>query len=144
MSSFFSDEESETLIKTIAKIEENSIGEVRIHVEDICEISPYDRAVEIFNKLGMYKTKGQTGILIYLASEDKKVAIIGDKGIHAIVGAAYWDVIIAEMKSKFASQSIFAGVYDGLKLVGDKLIEHFPEKRLPENELSNDISYGRI
>lgn len=144
MSNFFPDSESETIVQTIAEIEKNTTGEIRIHIEDVCEGSPYNRAVEVFNKLEMYKTKEKTGILIYLSSEDKKIAVIGDKGIHDIVGGDYWQTIMEEMKELFKTQSVYAGVYHGLKSVGDKLIQHFPEKRTPQNELSNEISYGKI
>jgi uncharacterized membrane protein len=144
MSSYFSDIESEQFVHTIAQTETQTIGEVRIHIEDLCEVSPYDRAIEVFNKLGMYNTAQKTGVLIYLATEDKKLAIVGDKGIHDILGIHYWDKIIQEMKSKFQSESIFNGVMHGLKAISSELITHFPEKRLPNNELSNDISYGKI
>ncbi len=144
MSSYFSDKESEQFVHTIAQTEMQTIGEIRIHVEDLCEISPYDRAIEVFNKLGMYNTQQKTGVLIYLATEDKKLAIVGDKGIHNILGINYWDKILTEMKTKFQTDSIFDGVMHGLKSISAELITHFPEKRDPNNELSNEISYGKI
>jgi uncharacterized membrane protein len=144
MSNFFTEHESESIVKAISQIEAGTIGELRLHIEDLCEQSPVDRAIEIFNKLGMYNTSQKTGVLIYIATEDHKLAIIGDKGIHSIVGDNFWNHIMVEMKEKFTHESIYAGVIYGVLEVGDKLKEHFPEVRKSENELSNEISYGKI
>lgn len=144
MSNFFTEQESATIVNAIGHIELSTAGELRLHVEDLCEEAPLDRAIEVFNKLGMYKTDNKTGVLIYVATEDHKLAIIGDKGIHSILGDNYWNQIMVEMRDRFKSESIHAGVLFGITAVGDKLVEHFPEKRLPDNELSNEISYGKI
>ncbi len=144
MSHFFTEYESEAIVKAIDHIEASTIGELRIHIEDLCEGAPVDRAIEIVNKLGMYNTSQKTGVLIYIATEDHKLAIIGDKGIHSIVGDNFWNHIMVEMKEKFTHESIYAGVMYGVLEVGNKLKEHFPEVRKPENELSNEISYGKI
>lgn len=144
MSNFFSNKESDILVGQIAGIELNTIGELRIHVEDLCDQDPYKRAVEVFNSLEMYKTISRTGILIYLATEDKKLAIIGDKGIHEKVGTDYWAKIMRDVKEIFNQKSVFEGILYGVEEVGKKLIEYFPEQNKPVNELSNEISYGRI
>jgi len=144
MSNFFSDHDSEAIVRAIGEIEESTVGELRVHIEDHCEGSPMDRAIEVFNKLAMYRTAQKTGVLIYLASEDHKLAIIGDKGIHDILGDGYWQQIMSEMKEKFIGDSIFSGVLHGVLAVGKELKNHFPELRKPKNELSNEISYGKI
>lgn len=144
MSNFFSSAQSEALIAQIGSIENSTIGELRIHIEDLCLTDPYMRAIEVFNKLEMYKTIGQSGVLIYITTEDKKIAIIGDKGIHAKVGADYWTKIVVEIKEISSNSSIFEGILHGLNEVGKILIQHFPENNKPVNELSNEISYGQV
>jgi uncharacterized membrane protein len=144
MSNFFTDHESKTIVDAIRDIETSTVGELRVHIEDLCPGTPMDRAVDIFNKLEMYRTDHKTGILIYVATEDHKLSIIGDKGIYDVLGNNYWHQIMDGMKSKFVSDSIFAGVLHGVEEVGKKLKVHFPEKRKPDNELSNEISYGKI
>ena len=144
MSNFFTEQESEDLVNAIVELEKSTVGELRVHFEDLCPDAPMDRAVELFNKLEMYRTDHKTGILIYVAADDHKLAIIGDKGIHAVLGDQYWLDIMNEMKSKFAHESIYSGVLFGVLAVGEKLKEHFPETRKSENELSNEISYGKI
>lgn len=144
MSIFFSDEETQQLVKAIEEIERYTAGELRVHIEDLCDGNPVQKAIEVFNKLEMYKTAQKTGVLIYVATEDHKLAVIGDTGIHSILGEGYWQDIMHEMKEKFTHESIFSGVMHGILAIGERLKEHFPEIRIPTNELSNDISYGKM
>lgn len=144
MSNFFTEQESASIIQAIHEIENFTAGELRVHLEDLCEAAPVERAIEVFNKLGMYNTSQKTGVLIYIASEDHKLAIIGDKGIHDIVGDDFWHTIMKNMQEKFNHESIYSGILYGVIAVGEKLKEHFPEMRKPVNELSNEISYGKI
>lgn len=144
MSHFFSEKESQAIVKAIADIELHSAGEIRVHVEDLCAESPVDRAIEVFNKLEMYRTADRTGVLIFVATEDHKLAIVGDIGIHTKLGDHYWQNIAEEMKEKCKNESIFASVLYGVVAVGEKLKVNFPENQKPENELTNEISYGKI
>ena len=144
MSNFFSDIESEQLVNKISELEQKTESEIRIHIEDVCEESAFDRAVEVFQKLGMQKTKDKTGILIYLATQDKKMAVLGDKGINEKLENNFWDSIIEKMKVKFQTQGVSSGLELGLELIGQKLIEYFPERGTPSNQLPNDISYGKV
>ena len=144
MSNFFSDIESEQLVNKISELEQKTESEIRIHIEDVCEESAFDRAVEVFQKLGMQKTKDKTGILIYLATQDKKMAVLGDKGINEKLENNFWDSIIEKRKVKFETQGVSSGLELGLELIGQKLIEYFPERGTPSNQLPNDISYGKV
>ena len=51
------------------------------------------RARQVFAALGMHRTTHRAGVLIYLAVEDRKLAIVGDEGIHARVGDEYWSAV---------------------------------------------------
>jgi uncharacterized membrane protein len=144
MGNFFSDEASKAIVRAISTLEKQTYGELRIHVEDLCEGDPLDRAVEIFGKLKMYKTKSKSGVLLYFATEDKKIAILGDTGIDSIVEPSYWNHIIETISETIRQQDIPQGILKGVELVGEKLIEHFPESSGQHNELPNEISYGNI
>ena len=78
----FTEEESKAIVSAIAEAEDKTSGEIRLHVEPNCKGEVLDRAAEVFFKLGMDKTKDSNGVLIYVAHEDHKFAIIGDKGIN--------------------------------------------------------------
>jgi uncharacterized membrane protein len=144
MGNFFSDEASKSIINAISTQERQTYGELRVHVEDLCEGDPLARALEVFEKLKMGETQSKSGVLLYFAVEDKKVAILGDTGIDMIVEPSYWNQIIESIIETIHQSDVPQGIIKGIELVGEKLILHFPEGSGQVNELSNEISYGKI
>jgi uncharacterized membrane protein len=94
----------------------------------------------VFAHLGMHLTAERHGVLIYLAVEDRKLAIVGDEGIHRQVGDAYWqtvrDLMIARLSQGRALDAVLAGVAE----VGRELARHFPRRPDDRNELSDQVS----
>ena len=60
----------------------NTSGEIRVHIDDECKEDVLDKATTVFHRLKMNKTELRNGVLFYLAVNDRKFAILGDKGIH--------------------------------------------------------------
>jgi uncharacterized membrane protein len=139
---FFTDIQQQAIIKSIEKAELNTSGEIRLHVEDTCKINPVERAIEIFEKLEMHKTELRNGVLFYLATKDKKIAVIGDKGINDIVTENFWDDVKNEIINQFKNNQFTEGICKGIEKAGEKLKMHFPFQTDDTNELSNDISFG--
>ena len=92
---FLTKEERLSVESAIAAAEKLSSGEIRIHIETICPTEPKERALRTFHILGMKKTAARNGVLIYVASASRKVAVIGDSGINAVVPHGFWkDVVV--------------------------------------------------
>lgn len=142
--SFFSENERNAIVKAIADAEAQTSGEIRLHVEAKCKKKEnvLDRAVEVFYQLKMNETKHQNGVLIYMAHEDKKFAIIGDKGINAVVPANFWDGTKEVMHLHFQKGEFFQGVVFAIGECGSHLKQYFPLGANDKNELSNEISEG--
>ena len=139
--SLFTSEEQEQIANTIADAEKATSGEIRIAVEKHCHGSAFERAIEYFAKLDMDKTAQRNGVLIYLASEDHKFAIIGDKGINNVVPEDFWETTQVAMKAHFSSGNLAEGIIAGVALAGEKLALFFPHQSGYVNELPNDILY---
>ena len=88
---FFNAESKDQIKSAIQMAENMTSGEIRVCVEKTCYINPIDRAGYFFKKLKMDETKHRNGVLIYLASDDRKFSIIGDKGIHSKTGPLFWE-----------------------------------------------------
>jgi uncharacterized membrane protein len=140
---FFSKAEEKVIVAAIKSAEKTTSGEIRLHVESTCHKNPYDRAVELFGELKMYKTKDQNGILFYLAIESNLLAIIGDKGIHEKVGADFWTTIKLETISDFKQKQFAAGLEKAIIKCGNALQNYFPYEKDDKNELDDTISYGK-
>jgi len=112
-----------------------------VHIEDECAGDPLDRAAFIFAELGMHNTALRNGILIYVALESRKTAILGDAGINQHAEPGYWDHIRDAMLAQFMSGKYPEGIVTAVELVGKKMKEHFPVQDGDVNELPNSISF---
>ncbi|MBN2611498.1 MAG: TPM domain-containing protein [Bacteroidales bacterium] len=139
---FFNAVEKGKILSAIRDAEMNTSGEIRLHLEADCKTDVLDRAAYIFEKLGMYKTNQRNGVLIYLAVNDRKFAILGDAGINAVVPPDFWDQIKKTMEEYFKQNDFAEGLSKAIQMAGLQLKKHFPHQKDDVNELSDEISYG--
>lgn len=138
---FLTDEQEQRIIKAIAAAENQTSGEVRIHVEQNCKKDPLERAARIFHELGMDETELQNGVLIYIATEDHKAAVYAGKGIHKQVEDGFWNDVLTIILDHFKKEEYETGMILSIQKVGSKLKELFPYRKGDVNELSDEISY---
>ncbi|MCK9203255.1 MAG: TPM domain-containing protein [Bacteroidales bacterium] len=142
-SDFFSKQEKEEIRDAIMNAELDTSGEIRVHIENSCSGDVMDRAALVFKQLGMNKTAMRNGVLIYLAIKNRRFAILGDKGIHAVVPENFWDEIKSDMLEKFRNDHFTEGLVKAIESAGEHLKKHFPRIKEDINELSDDISFGK-
>jgi uncharacterized membrane protein len=140
---WISEGEEKALVQAIEEAERMTSGEIRIHIEAICKEDVLDRAASVFAELNMHRTQLRNGVLIYLAIDSRKFAIIGDGGINAVVPEGFWDATKYKMQEFFSRKEFAAGLIYGATEAGKHLKAHFPFQRNDNNELSNEISYGK-
>jgi uncharacterized membrane protein len=137
---FFAPEEQERIMEEIRKAEDRTSGEIRIHLDCCSREIPLEKAKRVFHGLGMTGTKHRNGVLIYLATEDRKFVILGDEGIHRVVPENYWEDVKEEMQKQFREGRICEGVCLGVRQIGEKLKTYFPVEKDDRNELPDTIS----
>lgn len=142
VANFFNKADKQKIIQAIKDAENQTSGEIRLHLETRCKGDALERAVEMFEKLKMHETQLRNGTLIYLAVKDKKFAIFGDEGINEIVPDNFWQDVKEEMRAHFQKTQFVDGLTRGIFLVGEKLKAHFPYQDADINELPDDISIG--
>lgn len=139
----FTEEEIEQIHKAIEEAELNTSGEIRVHIDLYCKEDVLDRAAFVFEKLEMHKTALRNSVLFYLATADQKFAILGDAGINQKVPSNFWDSIKEDMLKQFKQSEYTKGLSQGIKKAGEQLQAHFPWKEGDEDELDNEISFGK-
>ena len=139
---FFTASQQEAIQASIATAELNTSGEIRLHVDGKCPGDPVAKAIKVFEKLKMHETELRNGVLIYVAIKDKKLAILGDKGINEAVSDDFWDAIKNDLVFRFKEGKYTEGLVEGIHASGEQLKTHFPYQSDDTNELSNDISFG--
>ena len=137
----FNDDEQQLIKDAIAKAEKNTSGEIRICVEKTCKDEVLDRAAKYFYQLDMDKTKLRNGVLIYLATVDRKFAIIGDAGINKMVPVDFWDTTKNEMLEQFKLGNLIEGIVTGVTRAGEKLSTFFPCAPDDINEIADDVAF---
>jgi uncharacterized membrane protein len=140
---FLTQTEENLVVQAIKDAELNTSGELRVHIEERCSKDINERMKEVFLQLKMNETEARNGILIYLATKDRKVGIWGDQAIHQKVGQSFWDDEIALIIEHFKKNEKAEGLSKAIQIVGNKLKEHFPYQSDDINELDDSISYGK-
>ena len=138
---FLSVEDEAEIIEAIRIAEQDTSGEIRIHIETSSNEAAEARALEVFYHLKMDNTRLQNGVLIYVAVAEKIFAIYGDKGIHTVVGTDFWDSTKDIMQKHFKQGDFKQGLIDGILKAGKELSKHFPwDHHHDIDELPNEIS----
>lgn len=142
-SHLLNEEEQEEVKLAIQSAEFNTSGEIRVFVEARCkEAEVMNCAIHHFNRLKMHETKLRNGVLIYLAIEDKRFAIIGDSGINEIVPDNFWESTKDIMVSHFKKSEMAEGLKQGIAKVGEQLKKFFPYDKDDKNELPDEIAFS--
>lgn len=101
---FLTKKEEQEIVEAIVKAEQNTSGEIRVHIEENNSKPPLERAQEVFYELGMDATQFKNGVLFYICMQTRSFAIIGDEGIHNVVEDDFWDctkdVVISQFKEE--------------------------------------------
>ena len=141
----FTAEEQQLIIAAIQNAERMTSGEVRVFVESKCSyMDAIDRAAELFFQLQMQKTDDRNAVLVYVATEDRQLAVFGDEGIHKKVGDNYWSNEVKKMISNFNRENYATGISEVINDIGVALTKHFPYNNdTDKNELPDEIVFGK-
>ena len=127
-----------TIEQAIKAGEATHSGQVRFVVEGALDGAPLfhdqsarERALDIFSHLRIWDTAHNNGVLIYLLLADRRVEIVADRGIDALVGAEGWEKICRDMEADFKAGNFEAGVIKGIAAVSRQLARYFPAQRRP-------------
>ncbi|MBI1736876.1 MAG: TPM domain-containing protein [Candidatus Rokubacteria bacterium] len=140
-------EDLDAIAHAVGEAEARTSAEIRVHLEPRVPharpgrtLGPLDRAREVFRTLGMHDTRDRNGVLVYVALADRKLAVIGDEGIHARLGDAYWAQVRDLMVERFGSGASREALVGAVAMLGAALAEHFPRRPDDVDELPNRVS----
>jgi len=132
---FLSEADFDAIVHAIAGAEAHTSGEIRVHFDrrlprhsDGRPVDVIKRAHAVFRNLGMDRETERNGVLVYLALEDRRLAIVGDEGIHARVGDEYWARLRDHMVERLRAAAPRDAILPAIHEVGRVLREHFPRR----------------
>ena len=137
-----SDDDLEAVARAVVEAESHTSAEVRVHLDHSCKGDALQQAITVFERLGMHRTAERNGVLVYISVTDRKLAVIGDKGIHERVGEAYWQELVAAVRERMREQQSRDGLIHAITELGRELRRHFPRRPGDNNELSDNVSHS--
>lgn len=133
--------DQQRIVDAIARAEEKTSGEIRVHIQPKVLGGDVRKAAErTFERLGMTKTAERNGVLLFISSGDNRFAILGDSGINEKEPAGFWDEIAAKLTIRFKAGAFTDGIVEAIESAGRELAVFFPRQTHDVNELTNEIS----
>lgn len=96
-------------------------------------------ALSHFYSQGLQATRESTGVLIYISVLERRVCILGDRGIHARLGAEAWQDAVDRLVAGIRDQTSCATLCAIIAEIGALLASHFPARADDRNELDDLI-----
>jgi putative membrane protein len=92
-----------------------------------------------FYSRGLYRTRESNGILIFLSCLERRVVVLGDRGIHEKLGDRHWDEVRDQIIRAIRSGKPREGICAAIESCGAALATHFPHRPDDSNELPNGV-----
>ena len=136
---FISALDSRAIETAIQQAERRTSGEIRVIVSKQMVDDPVATARSEFARQGMTKTRRRNAVLFFIAPASQGFAIIGDEGVHAKCGDAFWTDVAAVMQKNFRDGQHTAALLEGIARCGELLATHFPPEAGDVNELPDQV-----
>lgn len=132
--------DQQRIVEAIAAAEQQTSGEIRVHVQPHARGEIREVAERTFERLGMTKTALRTGVLLFIACEEQRFTILGDTAINEQVPAGFWDEIAAKLTIRFKAGEFTDGIVEAIHSAGEELRHYFPRAEGDVDELANEIN----
>lgn len=132
--------DQQRITDAIKTAELQTSGEIRVHVQPKAHGDIRTVAERTFERLGMTKTAERTGVLLFIACEEQRFVILGDKGINEKAPAGFWDEIAAKLTIRFQAGEYTDGIVEAIHSAGEELRHDFPRQHTDVDELANEIN----
>ncbi|SDP39658.1 TPM domain-containing protein [Desulforhopalus singaporensis] len=98
-----------------------------------------EAAITAFYGEGLYRTRDENGILVFVSVLERKVWILADRGINEKIEPDLWQDIVAELTRGIKTGKQGEALCQAITQVGNVLQDHFPIKEDDTDELRNII-----
>ena len=121
------------ITEAIRNAEQGHRGEIVVHIEPRSWGDPLKRAAKLYRKLGVDRTREGTGVLLYLATTTRGVAVWAGPGITGGDDPETWKSVFAALKHG----DPITGICDAIAAAGQVLAKHAAGPDTHGNELAD-------
>jgi putative membrane protein len=97
------------------------------------------RAVRAFYEKGLYRTRHETGVLIFISEFERKVWILGDRGINSRIPPESWQQLVQTLTVGIREGRACEALCSVIASCGEELSRHFPRESDDINELQDEL-----
>jgi uncharacterized membrane protein len=95
-----------------------------------------------FARLGVSRTRGRTGVLVFVVPSRRQVVVLADDGALARVDPSVWSETATQIATAFARGDGTDGLVDGVARLARSLRGPFPHECADVNELPDQPMLG--
>ena len=95
-------------------------------------------ARQAFLEQGLHRTRGGTGLMIFVSEAEHYVEILADQGIARHVDDSEWQTVVDAFIARVKAGRVAEGFQECVAACGDKLATHVPATE-QKNELPNHL-----
>jgi putative membrane protein len=111
--------------------------------DEMLELRTRQRAAMAFLDEEVFRTRERTGILLFLSLFERRVVVLADSGIHALVQPGQWDGIATAIAAGIRAGRPREALLEAIRSCGDLLERHGVARRADDvNELPDELRRG--
>lgn len=134
---------SEATLDAIARAvhegEEKTSAQIVVHI--VGRLLPMEdlraRALRAFFQLGVHRTRGRNGVLLFVVMRKRRFEIVTDEGVERVVARDIWPTLATEISTTISGHGFEKGICLGIKRIGEVLASKFP--RVKGNVAVNEL-----
>lgn len=97
------------------------------------------RAVAVFRVAAEGRTRGRTGVLIYLSLAERRAEIVADAAVTQVIPPEAWGDVMDDMLDHVREGRTAAGMAAAVQAAGKLLAPYFPQSAADQNELDDRL-----
>ena len=129
------------VVAAIKAAEVGHRGEIRVHVETrYTGDGPSARARQLFDALDMNRTTDGTGVLLYVATHDRKAAVWAGPGVYGGADPGFWASAVDAVANGWRDGDPASGLCAAIAQIGALLVEAAAGRDTAGDELPNSVT----
>lgn len=105
--------------------------EIRAEVDEAAMVGFFDE--------GLYRTRDENGVLIFISLFEHRVRVLADRGVNQKIDQGCWDDVVAYIVNGIKNRQAAAAICEAVEMVGGHLATHFPPRPDDQDELQDLI-----